>query len=294
MVSEGVFGLTSDGRIEPKLPVALVPMLFGEKSEISLQLPHQRITLRRPDKLEDNLLVAHRVTHRGNDTTVLLKAVKVPEIKLREDAPLYDPATPAAPSVTREGTNWIVRAPDAGMLYVNGKRAGAIRGTKAVPIAHALQCFSVTQVGADGIESLQSPEQCKGPFTKIEGAWPRTWTAPVSGSYQVALEYRNSHGPINTGITAAVKRMAIRCVGSAPQTVPVVMPHSAGVQRSTTATFTAKAGARCTFELQQGFNMSFLAHNAHYTGGAGGSSGPLNQADVGALWIVPLVQGDVR
>jgi hypothetical protein len=292
MVSEGVFGLTGDGRVEPKLPVALVPMLFGEKSEISLQLPHQRITLRRPDKLEGNLLVAHRVTHHGKDTTVLLKAVKMAEIKLREDAPLYDPATPAAPSVAREGANWIVHAPDAGMLYLNGTRIGAIHGRRAVPVAHALQCFSVTKPGANGIESLPSPQQCEGPFTKIEGAWPRVWTVPAGGRYQLALDYRNDHGPINTGITAAVKRMAIRCVGSAPQTVPVVMPHSAGVQRSTTAPFTAKAGARCTFELQQGFNMSFLAHNAHYTGGAGGSSGPLNEADVGALWIVPLAQGD--
>jgi hypothetical protein len=34
--------------------------------------------------------------------------------------------------------------------------------------------------------------------------------------------------------------------------------------------------------------MSYLAHNAHYTGGTGGSSGPLNDADVGTLRIVPL------
>jgi hypothetical protein len=294
MVSEGVFGLTSDGRIEPKLPASLVPMLFGDRNEISLQLPRQRIVLKRPEKLEGNLLVADRITRQGNESVVLLKAIHVPELKLREHAPLYDPPTPAAPSVIRDGSSWIVRAPDAGVLYVNGKRIGAIHGTKAVPVAHALQCFSVTESGADGIESLQSPQHCEGPVSEVEGAWPRTWIAPAGGRYQLALEYRNGHGPINTGITAAVKRMAIRCVGSAPRIVPVVMPHSAGMQRSTTATFAAKAGARCTFELQQGFNMSFLAHNAHYTGGAGGSSGPLNDADVGALRIAPLAQGDAR
>ncbi|HET6905499.1 MAG TPA: Six-hairpin glycosidase-like protein [Rhodanobacteraceae bacterium] len=294
MVSEGVFGLSDSGRIEPKLPVSLVPMLFGGGKEISLQLPDRRITLRRPENLDGNLLVADRVTHQGKDTTVLLKTIDVPELKVREDAPLFDPATPAAPSVTHAGAHWIVHAPDADVLYVSGKRVGAIRGTRAVPVVQALQCFSVTRTGADGIESLQSPQQCEGPVTETSGAWPRTWTAPASGRYQVALDYRNDHGPINTGITAAVKRMAIRCVGSAPQIVPVVMPHSVGVQRSTTAMFTAKAGARCTFELQQGFNMSFLTHNAHYTGGAGGSSGPLNDADVGALRIVPLAQGDAR
>jgi hypothetical protein len=295
MVSEGVFGLTDDGRIEPELPVSLVPMLFGNEKEISLQLPDRRIALRRPEKLDGNLLVADRVTHHGEDTTVLLKAIKVPTLPLREDAPLYAPMAPAEPDVHRDGANWIVRAPDAGVLYVNGKRVGGIQGTKAVPVAHALQCFSVTAVEADGIESLQSPQQCEGPVVEVTGHWPRTWTAPASGRYQVALDYRNDHGPINTGITAAVRQLAIRCVGSAPQIVPVVMPHSAGLQRSIAATFTANAGARCTFELGQGFNMSFLAHNAHYTGGAGGSSGPLNEADVGALWIVPLAaKGDPR
>ena len=104
----------------------------------------------------------------------------------------------------------------------------------------------------------------------------------------MALSYRNDHGPINTGITAAVKQLAVRCEGSPAQTVPMVMPHSTGEQLSTTAQFSANAGAHCRFTLEQGFNMSYLAHNAHYTGGAGGGSGPLNDADIGALRIVPL------
>ena len=39
MVIEGVFGVQADGRVEPKLPVELVPMLFGDRETISLQLP---------------------------------------------------------------------------------------------------------------------------------------------------------------------------------------------------------------------------------------------------------------
>jgi hypothetical protein len=70
--------------------------------------------------------------------------------------------------------------------------------------------------------------------------------------------------------------------------VPIVMPHSVGEQHSTSATFEAKAGARCTFALRQGFNMSDLANFAHYTGGAGGSEGPLNDAKIGALHIAPM------
>jgi hypothetical protein len=48
VVSEGVFGLTEDGRVEPKLPTSLVPMLFGPRTSITLQLPDQRITLQLP------------------------------------------------------------------------------------------------------------------------------------------------------------------------------------------------------------------------------------------------------
>ncbi|WP_426661043.1 Six-hairpin glycosidase-like protein [Rhodanobacter aciditrophus] len=288
MVGEGVFGLESDGRIEPKLPVALVPMLFGDKDTISLQLPGGRITLQRPQKLAGNLLVADRVERHGDDSVVWLKAVKVAELPLRGKVPPFAPPAPAAPEVTRDGANWQVHAAAPGVLYLNGRRVGTIAGTLAVPAAEALQCFSVTQTGADHLESLQSPSRCEGPFASVDGHWPRTWIAPAAGRYQVALRYRNDHGPINTGITAAVKQLVIRCEGSPVQTVPMVMPHSIGEQLSTTAQFSANAGAHCRFALERGFNMSYLAHNAHYTGGAGGSGGPLNDADVGALRIVPL------
>jgi hypothetical protein len=104
----------------------------------------------------------------------------------------------------------------------------------------------------------------------------------------VTIDYSNNHGPINTGVTAAVKQLAIACAGSPKQIVSVVMPHSLGEQLSTSATFEANAGARCTFALEQGFNMSDLANFVHYTGGAGGSGGPLNDTKIGALHIAPL------
>jgi hypothetical protein len=126
-----------------------------------------------------------------------------------------------------------------------------------------------------------------GEVTRIDGAWPRRWTAPASGSYRIALDYANPHGPINTGITAAVKMLVVDCDGSEPQRVPIVMPHSLGVQRSTYGQFSAAAGASCRFTLDDGFNMSYLSHFAHYTGGAGGSAGPLNQATIHALVIAP-------
>ena len=153
-----------------------------------------------------------------------------------------------------------------------------------------------------------------GPAARVAGPWPRHWTAARGGGYVAWLDYSNSHGPINTGITAAVKRLAVRCTGGASQVLPVVMPQSEGWQASTTIHFDAAAGAACTFSLLQGFNMSDLAQFAHYTGppppappakadrkGAagkraahrrpianGGATGPLNRARIGALRIAPL------
>jgi hypothetical protein len=151
-----------------------------------------------------------------------------------------------------------------------------------------------------------------GPALRVGGPWPRHWTARRQGEYLAWLDYANPHGPINTGITAAVKRLEVRCAGRPRQVAALIMPHSEGWQASTTVRFEAHAGASCTFSLLQGFNMSDLAQFAHYTGplpaptvasvrGAaqgrraslrrvtnGGASGPLNSAQIGALRIRPL------
>ncbi|MGN2243176.1 Six-hairpin glycosidase-like protein [Frateuria sp. GZRR33] len=285
---EGVFGLTADGRVEPKLPVSLVPTLFGDADHIDLQLRDRRITLRRPPALDGNLLVAASSRQEPDHTVVMLKAINVPEQPLRTDTPLYAPATPAAPTVQADGDHWRVRSPGKGVLYVNGRRHGAIDGSATLARSDSLQCIRVTQVDDHGIESLPSPEACVGDRAKVAGAWPRHWTAPASGRYRAMLDYANTQGPINTGITAAVKWLVVDCGDGSVQRLPLVMPHSVRQQHSTWADFTAKAGARCHFSLEDGFNMSYLRHNAHYTGGAGGDAGALNHADVGDLLIAPL------
>ncbi len=291
IVSEGVFGLTEDGHVEPKLPVSLVPMLFGTRHAITLNLPDRRITLQLPGKYQGDLLVADRVSTQGSDTVVRLKGVQVPDAPLRTDAPLYAPAAPPAPTLTAAGNRWAVTTDGQLQLYVNGRRAQVVDGSGSLPRTDAITCVSATRVGANGLESLHSPDRCVGEVVKVSGEWPRSWTAPSTGRYRVTLDYRNDHGPINTGITAAVKLLAIRCAGSEPQRVPIVMPHSVGVQPSTYASFAAHAGAVCRFTLDDGFNMSYLQHFAHYTGGAGGIDAPLNNASIDDLLIAPLARG---
>ncbi|KAG1434576.1 hypothetical protein G6F55_014514 [Rhizopus delemar] len=67
----------------------------------------------------------------------------------------------------------------------------------------------------------------------------------------------------------------------------VTMPHSVGVQDSTSATFTVPKG-QCMVTLEEGFNMSALQHFAHYTGGKGGREGVLNQAQVQVLKVAQV------
>ncbi|KRE89191.1 Six-hairpin glycosidase-like protein [Frateuria sp. Soil773] len=293
MVVEGVFGLDADGRIAPKLPASLVPMLFGGRDTIALELPGRRITLRLPASFDrghpsGNLLVADRIETQGDRSVVTLKVVHARETPLRLDAPLLAPAAPAAPSITADGDGWRVRVHGQAVLYIDGHRHGAIDGTARLARQPGRICVNAVRVDAQGIESLHSPDTCAGDEARLDGGWPRTWTAPRTGSYRVALDYANRHGPINTGVTAAVKRLAIHCDGSGEQRLPVMMPHSTGMQRSTWSRFTATAGATCRFRLEDGFNMSYLQQNAHYTGGAGGIDGPLNDARIGALLIAPL------
>jgi len=291
MVTEGVFGLTDDGKIEPKLPVSLVPMLFGSGDRISLHLPDRNITLVRPTTLSGDLLVAGTTRQRGADSVIELKAIQMPTMTLRLDAPTFAPSAPDAPSITRDDAHWKIHSAGHHLLQLNGQPHGLINDTETVDAQAAQQCFSVTQLGSAGLESLPSPAVCLGDVTRVSGAWPRAWVVPATGNYQAVLTYANDHGPINTGITAAVKFLSVRCAGVAPQTIPIVMPHSDGTQHSTTGSFTAQANARCRFLVEQGFNMSDLRHFAHYTSGSGGVDGPLNTANIDDLLITPLVRG---
>ena len=91
VVPQVLFGLRNDGQVQPKLPVSLVPMLFGKRNAISLDLPDRQITLQLPAKRDGNLLVADRIRTQGTHTTVTLKAISQATSAAHYDA--YNPAT---------------------------------------------------------------------------------------------------------------------------------------------------------------------------------------------------------
>lgn len=300
MVMRGVFGLEDDGSVKPMLPTELVAELFGESDTIALELPDRRIVLRKPKTLDGNgFLVAGAQRKNGRDTIVdLVQEAATPQ-PLHRNGAQFAPPLPAEPQPILDSDPLRLAASPGTVVYADGKRVERFgpAGTVEVP-SGASHCFSATRI-VDGIESLPSPTTCFGQVQGVTGAWPRTWTPPKTGRYRVWFRYRNANGPINTGITAAVMRLRLVCdeqrtVADGIQVVAVVLPHNEAQTDSTSAFVEAKAGARCTFTLMRGTNMSDLDHFAHYTGGKGGASGPLNEADIGTLTIVPLPRVPTR
>jgi hypothetical protein len=292
-IVEGIFGVEGDA-VAPKIPVELRQMLFGDKDTIALRLPERTVVLTQPHDLpkEANLLVAGETHVDGNTIRVQLRGAHVDTSALKLDAPQFAPPAPRRPSVGMDVDEWVVRNRDHKdfKLYTNAHGDDTLQSVASVPIRGAAQCFVLTHVDpATHLESLPSPEQCvQDEVPTTTSTWPRQWSVPDTGMYQAHLVYINPHGPINTGVTAAVKRLAIRCDTSPEQIAPVVMPHSVGQQWSTAVTFSARQGQRCIFELRDGFNMSYLTRNTLYTGEQGGASGAVNEAQIKDLQISPL------
>ena len=113
-----------------------------------------------------------------------------------------------------------------------------------------------------------------------------------TGGYGLTLTYANAFGSLQSGVTAATKMLVV--TDDASQKVvasgPVVMPHLASWNEwrpSSELRAKLTAGRAYTLEISDFFNMSYLEHFALYTGGPGGSGGPLNRASIAALVLTP-------
>nr|WP_312717982.1 Six-hairpin glycosidase-like protein [Stenotrophomonas geniculata] len=288
MVVEGVFGVQDDGRVQPKLPAVLVPELFGTHPRITLEANGKRYVLERPQNVGDGLLVAGRTTTRGSTTTVQLVAAPAATgfAATTADANARAPATPVAPQALRKGAGWNVAVAADQVLWKDGKAVTDSIGVARISDDGLQHCLSLTRREGT-LESLHSPMLCVGPQQVLKGEDRWQFTSAKAGQVRLRLQYRNPNGPINTGVTAAVKQLALQCPGQPLQRHTVAMPHSVAVQDSTSATFAVPKGP-CTVALEEGFNMSALQHFAHYTGGKGGRDGVLNQAQVQALKVTQV------
>ncbi|UXA68675.1 Six-hairpin glycosidase-like protein [Xanthomonas prunicola] len=284
-VLEGVFGLSADGRVQPKLPRSLLPLLFGEREQIVLEQGARRYVLQRPTSDAGDLLVARHVQQQGQTTLVQLVGQNAELTPPPQPPQVFAPQTPQAPVAQQRGKTYRIRIPAGTTLYLDGRALDASSHWD-LPDDGLLHVLSLTR-RLDGLESLHSPSLTLGPLQQLQGAQRWSWRPARAGLHRVSLRYRNDNGPINTGVTAAVKRLVLECPGKPAQSRVVVMPHSVGEQLSTQVTFEALAGQACTFRLEDGFNMSALAHFAQYNGGRGGRDGVVNAAQVNALLVGP-------
>jgi hypothetical protein len=121
-------------------------------------------------------------------------------------------------------------------------------------------------------DSWGYPDQVlEGPFFQV----------PWDGFYGADIFFNNTFGPINSGVTAAVKTMIIKDDLNEESAISYVwMPHVSSQDMwswSSLATWNLKAGRRYQLILKDAKNMSYMAHYALYTGGAGGVDGITNR-----------------
>jgi hypothetical protein len=117
------------------------------------------------------------------------------------------------------------------------------------------------------------------------------YTPAVTGEFAIQTVYGNAMNDIDTGITACVKVIEVsdsptHVVASAV----VVMPHLPDWDTwgdSSFARFPLTAGVAYTIRVKDFYNMSYFASNATY-GGAGGSGGPVNRANIAGMKILRI------
>ena len=123
-----------------------------------------------------------------------------------------------------------------------------------------------------------------------------SFTAKRIGEYGVRAEFSNGAGPVNTGITCAVKKIEIRKTASGELVAAgyFVMPQSGDWRRfdlSSIVRARLNAGEEYSlriFEDAYARNMSYLAQNCRYTAGAGGSDSPYNFVNIAALQLTRI------
>jgi hypothetical protein len=227
----------------------------------------------------------------------------------------------------KEGTLRIERRemnPTRWDIYRNGQLlvSGLTADTWDVP---APGCYTAIQkYEGNGLSSHPSPELCgqvwsmefsraNGQLTSPDGAstaqdhgrphfndWGlphqvlevASFQVPQDGAYQLDLAFGNAFGPINTGMTAAVKWLEVMDqAGFVIQSEALIMPHQVNWDTwnfSSAATLHLKADSIYRLRLSDARNMSYLKHFELYTAGPGGADGPVNRVNISGVRLRAL------
>jgi len=122
--------------------------------------------------------------------------------------------------------------------------------------------------------------------------------AQFSGAHAIQVVAGNGAGSINTGITCGVKHLQMTNLQNNQVVADgcLVMPHLGTWDRwlESSVIFTqVDLIADQNYEIkifgdEQAINMSSFAHNANYTGGKGGHSGPYNYVNIAQIKLAAL------
>lgn len=112
-----------------------------------------------------------------------------------------------------------------------------------------------------------------------------------TGEYFIQVYYGNGAGPINTGITCAVKKIEIRDSISGDLVVEdiIMMPHQsnwATWEESSIVNANLNSGRTYDIKIYENYdsiNMSFFDHFSIYNGGPGGGNDPFNFVNIAAV-----------
>ncbi|MGH8045664.1 MAG: MGH1-like glycoside hydrolase domain-containing protein [Chthoniobacterales bacterium] len=113
------------------------------------------------------------------------------------------------------------------------------------------------------------------------------------GRYLVRVEFSNGAGPVNTGVTCAVKKLDIRnSSGATVASGYVVMPQSGDWNRrdlSSVVNADFKRGDHYTIRISEdefSRNMSYLKNNERYTAGNGGGAASYNYVNIASVRLL--------
>jgi len=117
-----------------------------------------------------------------------------------------------------------------------------------------------------------------------------------SGPHYIQLIYGNAMGPINTGITAAVKWIEVRDAanGELMGKGAVFMPHLRDWDTWGDSSFlpvTLDRNRTYRLVIKDASNMSYLDHFRVYTGGEGGANGPNNRVNLSGIKFLSMSSG---
>lgn len=123
-----------------------------------------------------------------------------------------------------------------------------------------------------------------------------SFTPNNTGEHLLQCVFGNGAGPVESGITAAVKWLSIRDpTGWVVAEGPVLMPQGGtwDWRDSNFVRASLTQGVLYDFLLSDGFNMSYLAHYEDYVGGRGGGPKPSNDVNISELKVLFMHEGDI-